>query len=243
MYLPAMRSTVFILLTVLLAACGSGRPAPSLLPENIAAEPRGMLGIVATSPTTSLPTALRALGVPYRTLPIVDLDDRQFEGLSMIVFDEGSLDDPKLADALPRLFDHARTTSTPLLMLAQTHDKGRETLRMNAAPIEPRAVGYSVDLVAPQSNHRVLITPNRIDADDLEVLSESVSQLARGRSGGRAILAGNLERPDSSAALLRVPYGKGSIWYVAFPLAAPAASGLGAGQRMLANLVSLGIGD
>jgi hypothetical protein len=226
-------------LLLLAAACGTSRPAPSALPENIAADPRGAVGIIAPSPTSTLPTALRALGVPFRRLAHDDFEESMLDGLSLVVLDEGAVDDPAVPLALPRLFDRSRTAGLSLVVLAQTDETGRETLRRNLAPFEPRRVSHGIELVAPQRGHRLLVSPNTINADDLEQYAERTHQLARGK-GGRAILAGNLDRPDSSAALLRVPYGKGTVLYVAFPLAARAAEGYAAEQRLLANLLSVG---
>ena len=126
--------------------------------------------------------------------------------------------------------------------IVQTTERGAEVLRHNAVPFEIRAVGHGVDLVTPQPGYRALVAPNAIGRDDLEAYSERTAQFARGRSA-RAIIAGNLDRPDSSAALLRAIYGKGTIFYVAFPIAAGAAEGSPADQRLLANLLSLGAGD
>lgn len=235
-------SNVLPILCCLLAACGGTTSGTSALPENIAAEPRGLVGIVTAAPTTSLPTALRALGVPYRSLPLADLDDAQLEGLALVVIDELALDDPAMMQSIPRMLDNTRTGGPPLLILMQSNERGTDVLRRNAAPFEARAITHGVDLVAPRSAHRALTTPNPIGPADLETYSDRTAQLARGRSV-RAIIAGNLDRPDSSAAVLRAVYGKGAIYYVAFPLAARAAEGYPGDQRLLANLLSLGAGD
>jgi hypothetical protein len=230
-----------ISLVIVLAACGGGTTASSL-PENIAVDPRGMVGLIAPAPLTPLPTALRALGVPFRQLPSADLDDSHLDGLSLVVIDEGALDDPAVPDALPRLFDHARTAGLTVIMLSQSAEKGLAIMRRNSAPFEPRPITHGVDLVTPQRDHRLLRSPNVIQSIDIDGYSDRTNQFARGR-GGRAILAGNIDRPDSAAALLRVPYGKGSMWYVAFPIVARAAEGFAGEQRMLANLLSIGAGD
>jgi hypothetical protein len=231
-----------ILLLLLAAACGGSSVQRTTLPENVGADPRGLVGIIAPAPTTALPTALRALGVPYRLLAASQLDGPMLDGLSLVVIDEGALDDLAVAQALPRLLDDTRTSRQSLVILAQSNERGIEVLRRNAAPFEPRPITHGVSLASPPPAHRTVRTPNVIRGADLAALSERTTQFARGRNA-RAIIAGNLERPDSSAALLRVVYGKGAIYYAAFALTAAAADGQPAEQRMLANLVSLGPGD
>jgi hypothetical protein len=234
-----MRTPTYIpVLIVTLAACGGAtRSSSPTLPENIAVAPRGPIGIFAPSPTSALPTALRALGVQYRRLGFDDLDEAQLDGIGLVILDEGSFDDPAVSAALPRLFDHARTAGLVVVILAQSPEIGRDVMKANAGPIEPRTITHGVDLVAPHRDDRLLSAPNAIGRDDIEAYSDRTSQFARGRNG-RAVLAGNLDRPDSSAALLGVAYGKGSMWYVAFPFVARAAEGYAADQRLLANLVS-----
>lgn len=229
---PALITALF------LCSCGATGTIPPALPENIGAEPRGTIGIIAVPPSRELSTALRAIGVPHTKLPIGYLDDAQLDGLTMVILDEGALDDPVVPQALPRLYDHARTMGLTLFILAQQPERAAEVMRSSAGPIEPRAVDYDVTLVAPQRDHRSLGWPNAILQNDLEEFAERTMQFARGRNG-RAILAGNVDRPDSSAAILRVPYGKGAIWYVAFPFVDFAADGHPADQRMLGNLVSV----
>ena len=242
-YFRVMRRTrIAIALLLTIGSCGSPAHVRTTLPENVAADPRGLVGIIAPAPTTALPAALRALGVPYRLIPPADIDERQLEGLSLVVVDERAIDELAVAQALPRLFDDTRTAGRPLLILTQSNERGVEALRANAAPFEPRPVAHGVELAAPRGVHRALVAPNVLRGDDIAIFSDRTTQLVRGRNA-RALLAGNLDRPDSSAALVRVTYGKGAVYYVSFELTAGAADGQPAEQRLLANLVSLGPGD
>src|SRR5687767_9299231 len=139
-----------ILAVVLLYSCSVQGVVPPSYPENILAEPRGTVGIIQLPPSTMLSTALRAIGVPYRILPIGELDDSHVDGLVLVMIDEGAFDDENVPRALPRLLDKARTSALPLFILSQTSERTGEIMRANAAPIEPRTVEYDVTLVAAQ---------------------------------------------------------------------------------------------
>ena len=102
----------------------------------------------------------------------------------------------------------------------------------------PREPGYTLTIGAPEPRHPVLVRPNIVTPGDIDSLSQRARRLVRGSRNARAILAGNLQRPDSSAAILRDPTGAGAIWYVAFPVARRAAAGYEAEQKLLANLLS-----
>ncbi|MBC8144025.1 MAG: hypothetical protein H7X80_00490 [bacterium] len=227
-----------ILTFLLFVSCGVPAVVPPSYPENILAEPRGTVGVIEVPPSTMLSTALRAIGVPHRVLKYAELDDVQLDGLALVMIDEGAFDDEIMPRALPRLLDRTRTSAVPLFILMQSPMRTSEIMRSNAAPIEPRMVEYDVSLVATQRDHRSLSWPNAIQPNDLAEFSERTVQFARARNG-RAIIAGNSDLPDSSAALLRVPYGKGALWYVSFPFIDRAAEGYAADQRMLANLISV----
>jgi hypothetical protein len=231
-----------IVTLVLLASCSSPQAIPPGLPENILAEPLLSVGIVAPSPASQLATALRALGIQHRQLPHLDITDADLDGISCVIVDELALDVELVPRSLPRLYDHARASGRALIILMQSPEKGLEALRTSAGPIEARPVGYDVTLVVPQQVHRVLMWPNAISTDDVASYSGRTRQLARGKNG-RAVLAGNYDRPDSSAAILRSQYNKGSVWYVAFPFIDRAADGHAAEQRLLGNLMSIGLGD
>lgn len=223
---------------LILCSCATPHELPPLLPENVAAEPRGIVGIIAAAPTSHLAIALRAIGVPHRTLAAAGLDDAHLSGLSLVLVDENAMAQSDVPLALPRIFDHARTMGIPVVVFAQNPETTADAVRTSAAPFHPRLVGYDVSLVASKPGHRVLNNPNVIGTDDLEAFSIGTRQLARGRNAV-AILSGNADRPDSSAGLLRTAYGKGSVWYVAFEIIRAAADGHPSAQRLLANIASL----
>jgi hypothetical protein len=100
------------------------------------------------------------------------------------------------------------------------------------------ALEFRVELAAPFRSHRALSIPNTVNKADLDSFSVRTTQLAFGTASAKAILAANLQRPDSSAALLLEPNGRGSLWYCSFPIAERAAAGYEAEQKLLANLIS-----
>ena len=82
-----------MLAAVALCSCGSTGVLPPTYPENIGAEPRGTVGVVAPATSTTLSTALRALGVPHRVFPNGEINESQLDGLALVVIDESAFDD------------------------------------------------------------------------------------------------------------------------------------------------------
>jgi hypothetical protein len=234
---PAAWITALLLIATIAGCSKKPAPLPVILPENIMARPIGTVGVVTLAEPSNLAISMRALGVPYRRIPIdsilrVDLDD-----IRMLFLDEGIMEDQRILDLYPRLIEIVGR-GMRLVILQQQPALTAKMLQKSRQVIVAREVDHSINLKLPRPGHPLVASPNIITAADLDSLSRFAHQLARGSADARALIAGNVERPDSSAALLWNPLGRGALYYVAFPLTARSALGYAAEQRVLANLVS-----
>jgi hypothetical protein len=218
------------------SGCGSTPTVTRVLPENIMAQPVGTVGVVSLTDGSPLLTSLRALGIPYRRIPVDSLSRLERYTFPQVVLDEELLEDERASKAYRLIIDKVR--SGPTLILLHQNPETLQKLTSAAATLIPRGVEYTITLVIPRTGHPVMTTPNMIRRADLDSLSPRTRQLALGGRGARAVIAANLQSPDSSAALLLEPAGKGTIWYVAMPVTTRAAAGYEAEQKILANLLS-----
>jgi hypothetical protein len=225
-----------LLLILIGSGCGSTPTVTRVLPENIMAQPVGRVGVVALTDGSPLLTSLRALGIPYGRIPIDSLAHLERYDFPQVILDEELLEDERASKAYRLVVDRIRTG--PTLILLQQHPETLQKLTSTATTLVPRGVEYTITLVIPRTNHPVMTTPNLIRRADLDSLSPRTRQLVLGGKGARAVLAANLQSPESSAALQLEPAGKGAIWYVAMPVTARAAAGYEAEQKILANLLS-----
>lgn len=231
-------SIAALLCALLLTGCGSAPVRlPAVMPENVALHPIGRVGVVTLAEPASLSTSIRALGVPFRRVPVDSLRRHDLSDLSFVIVDERALDDPRVDAGIFALFEYARTGGR-LILLQQQPEAFIKLLPRTTETVLARPVEYAITLRTPMPEHPLLNRPNAITAGHLDSLSRGTRQLAQGSANARAILAGNLDRPDSSAALLREPMGRGVVWYIAFPVATRAALGYEAEQKLLANLLS-----
>jgi hypothetical protein len=223
-------------LPLLLFGCG-GRPIITrVLPENVMAQPVGTVGIISLNDSSAIITAMRALGIPFHRIPVDSIERVERYGFRQLLMDEDLLEDEGVMKGYRGFLDHIRKGST-LILLRQKPEVMRR-LAEPAVTVVPREVEYSITLLLPRGDHPLVTTPNHLLRRDLDSLSPFTHQLSHGDRSARAVIAANLQSPDSSAALLVQPAGRGAIWYVAFPIAQRAAAGYEAEQKLLANLVS-----
>lgn len=228
------------LATLLFGACAGSPPAithHAPLPENIQVDPPGSMQIITRLGPTQLTTALRALGIPFDRQILHEDSAFTLPEAPVAILDEGALDDETIAHFYPRLLRWARDGGT-LIVLMQSPESMSRLPNYIGQDIMPRSVTYTIDLFPAREKEQSLIWPNRIDRADLDSFRVGTRQLSHGNGAARAIIAGNTIRPDSSAALLTEPFGKGTMWYVGLPITARAAAGLPAEQKLLANIVS-----
>jgi hypothetical protein len=217
--------------------CSSPPVIRHVLPENIMVHPPQVVGVVTLEAGSPIYTALRALGVPWHRIPIDSLVRIDRYGLPVVIMDENLLEDERVTGAYPVFLDHVRKGGITLLMLQQNPET-MQKLFSRYSTTRPRQVEYTLHLVMPRPEHPAVTIPNRITQEDLDSLSLHVHQLAMSDKSGQALLSANLQAPDSSAALLLTPAGKGAVWYASFPFMERAAAGYPAEQRLLANLLS-----
>jgi len=226
-------------LLLLLAGCASAPKvsAPSL-PSNVMAQPYGTVGIITAPGSTSLPTALRAIGVPYQPVAIAPLGRADLFTLPIVIVDEDAFEDDAVAKAYPQVLDHAEKYGLTVIVLRQRSKTLGKLMPNLTHRVVARDVEYRLGLATARRNDRVMQLPNRIDPDNFDSLSVRTNQLVHGGADARAIISANLEAPDSSAAMLWEPFRRGATWYLSFPLTARAAAGFEAEQKILANLIS-----
>lgn len=224
-------------LVAFLVGCGGGvRSATNKLPENIMVQPQGTVGIISVESRSQLPTALRALGIPYRRLAPASLAKIDLKEFAAIVIDEEALDDDGVLGAYRTLLAHVRSGGTMLVLRQEPKPLTKATLRFRS--ITAQDVDFGMNLVAIRKSDPMITTPNKITREDLDSLSRNARQIARGGSDARGIISGNLTAPDSSAILLWDPVDQGVIWYLSIAVTARAAAGFEAEQKLLANLLS-----
>jgi|GEM_PF-2045274 len=227
------------LLLTAVAGCGGARSIPPrVFPENIVAHPRGTIGVVAPGERPPLLTALRALGVPYHHLSLKDFAGLDLTPYVVMILDEGALEYDGAAPAYARMLEHTTRTGGTLIVLNQPTPALRQISTRLPLKLVPRDIDYRIDLALPRRDDPVTVQPNAITRGNLDSLARKTSQLVYGGRDARALIAANLDAPDSSAALLWEPVGKGTVWYLAVPVAGYAAAGYEAEQKVVANLVS-----
>jgi hypothetical protein len=230
-------SIALCIVLALASGCGSPPVITTVLPENVMAHPPHVVGVVSLDTASPIYTALRALGVRYHRVPIDSLTRYDRYRLPIVILDRELLEDERVAGAWQIFLDHIRKGGTTLMLLQQQPETMRK-LASRYSNVLPRPVAYSLSLVLPQPDHPVATTPNRILDEDLDSLSLYANQLALGDRQARAIISANLQSPDSSAAILLAPNGRGAVWYIGMPIMARAAAGYPAEQRLLANILS-----
>lgn len=219
--------------------CGGSRPMPSrVLPENIVAHPRGTIGVIAPGERSSLPTALRALGIPYHQLGLKDFAKLDLTPYTVMMIDEEALELEEAPPAYSRMLEHVSKRGGTLVLLSQRTKTLQRIAPQVPLKIVSRDVEYRIDLSAPRHDDPIMRQPNLITPHNLDSLSGRTMQLVYGGREARALIAGNLDAPDSSATLLWEPLGKGAVWYLSVPITAYAAAGYEAEQKIIANLVS-----
>jgi hypothetical protein len=227
-----------VLLMALAVGCGGTRQiTTSGLASNVMAQPRGTVGILTASAPSSLPLALRALGVPYKQLASQTLREDLFT-MQIVMVDEGALDDDAALREYARILDHAAQYGTVVVLLHQDSRTMRKVVAKLKHKVYPRDVEYGIRLTTTKQTDPVLNYPNPLTRTNYDSISTRVTQLVSGGRDARGIIAANVEAPDSSAAMLWEPFEKGFVWYVSVPVTAHAAAGYEAEQKLIANLVS-----
>lgn len=238
-FIPApQRPAAAALLLLLMAGCSGSKPIPRVLPGNIMAHPRGTIGVIAPLERSDLLVALRALGVPYSRIPLADFARHDLTPYTVMMVDEEAMEYTETLQAYNRLLAHTSKNGTTLIVMTQ---QTKTLLKAGAGvplKLSPRDLEYQVVLAPSLRGDPVIERPNQLTRADLDSVSKRTGQLVFGGENGRAILAANLQAPDSSAALFWEPLGKGSVWYLSFPVTAHAAAGYEAEQKLIANLVS-----
>jgi hypothetical protein len=227
-------------LLVLGPGCSASRPVahrPPPLPENVLADPPRLVDILTPPGPSPLATALRALGIPFRRSIVHEDSALAMPQSPFAILDEEIMASEAGARMLPGLLRWTRAGGT-MVMLVQSPGVMAELRRRVPQDIIQREVSYTLQLHPAHEHEKILAEPNRITRSDLDSLAPGARQLALGNVDARAVIAGNTIHPDSSAALLVEPYGKGALWYLGFPVTARAAAGDPAGQKLLANIAS-----
>ena len=236
---PKFNPACSLFLCALLAiGCGAGRVGSSgRLPANVMVDPEGTVGIITASTEGTLAEMMVALGVPFEKIPLDGLAKADLDGYAFLVIDEGTLDDPRAALGYSRLVQHV-SKGASLLILRQSIE-GMQKLRARVRDVVSlRDVDYDITIRLARYNDPIVRVPNLVTRADLDSLSRTSRQLAHGGSEARALLAANVQYPDSSATLLWEPTGDGTIWYCSFPIVARAAAGFEAEQKIAANILS-----
>lgn len=237
---PRRYGLAALLLLAFLASCGSPeRPIFRGLPANVMAQPRGSIAVITlTGGTSSLTTSLRALGIPYRTIALAGVPQHDLASYHTLFYDENLLEADKELAAYGRVLDHVARRGGTLILLRQEPSLLRKATAKLPYKLYPREVDYRLVMAKPRREDPVVMAPNPITRANLDSMSMRVTQLVFGGTEARAVLATNLDAPDSSATLLWEPYERGAVWYISFPIADYAAAGREAEQKLIANLVS-----
>lgn len=209
-----------------------------VLAENIVAYPRGTVGVIAPGERSSLPTALRALGIPYHQFGLKDFARVDLTPYTVVIIDEEALEFEEAPPAYSRMLEHIGKRGGTLILLSQRTKTLQRIAPQVPLKIASRDVDYRIDLSTPRRDDPVMRQPNLITPLNLDSISGRTVQLVHGGREARALIAGNLDAPDSSATLLWEPVGKGAVWYLSVPITAYAAAGYEAEQKIIANLVS-----
>jgi hypothetical protein len=226
-------------LLALLAGCGSTQHVSSpTLPSNVMAQPRGIVGIITAPESSALPTALRAIGVPFQRIAVTPLGRADLFTLPIVIIDEEAFEDDAVAKAYPLLLDHATKYGLTIVLLRQKSETLGKLMRRLPHAVVPRELSYTIALATPRKDDPVMRIPNTLTRANFDSLSRHTTQLVHGGPDARAIISANLDAPDSSAAMLWEPFKRGASWYLSFPMIARAAAGFEAEQKILANLVS-----
>lgn len=228
-----------LLAAIATAGCGGAKPVPRkiTLPENVIAHPPSMSVIVTRPGPTSLATSLRALGVRFSRVTIVEKREMVLPETPVIILDEEALVDEEVLRQYPELLRWTKEGGT--LIILRQDPRTMQTLRARGhGDVASREVSYRVELHPAGDREPLLSWPNPISRADLDSLGLEAHQLAFGNSESKVLLAGNTQHVDSSATILVEPFGAGTLWYVGVPIAARAATGLPAEQKMLANLLT-----
>lgn len=232
--------TLVVVAAALAAACTS-TPVPQTarrLPANVLAQPRGTVGLVLASFNSPTPTALRALGITYRPIPLAQAPKMDLSAFQVLLLDEDALEADNGFVVYDNLIENVRKYGMTLVVMRQRTETLAKAAKVLPFKLLPRDAEYKIVLVTPRRDDPVMNTPNTIVKADLDSLGRSAGQLVSGGPDARAIISANLDAPDSSAALLWEPYRRGSIWYVAVPVSARAATGAETERKLLSNLVS-----
>ncbi len=228
-----------LLLGALLAAgCGGSRVGYSgRLPANVMVHPKGTVGVVTASTDGAIVQMMVALGIPFEKIPLEGLSKADLDQYACMLIDEGTLDDPRAALGYSHLVDHVHGGAS-LVILRQSIE-GMQKLRARVrGAATPREADYAITIRLARHNDPIIRVPNTITRADLDSLSLRSRQLVHGSSEARAVLAANVQSPDSSATLLWEPMGNGTIWYCSFPVVLRAAAGFEAEQKIAANILS-----
>lgn len=236
-YLRSMIPRLLLLAFLVCAGCGTATEhATRSLPENIMAHPAGTVGLLTASPASALPTALRALGIPYVQITPENFMKSDLALYPTYLLDELALDEEKMAPIYRRAMQETRYGKT-FIMLRQN----MKPLAAITAPIRritPRDVDFGLRLVSIRPSDPMLNHPNDITRADMDSLARGASQIVAGGPDARAILSSNTNDADRAALLLWDPYENGAVWYLSIPIVARAAAGHPAEQKLLANLLS-----
>jgi hypothetical protein len=216
--------------------CSSPPVITHVLPENIMVHPPHTVGVITLEAQSPIYTTLRALGVPWHRIPIDSLVRFDRYTLPIVIMDENLLEDERVAGAWPVFLDHIRKGTT--LLMLQQNPETMQKMASRYSTTRSRQVDYTLHLVMPRPEHPAVSIPNRLTQVDLDSLSLNAHQLAFSDKTALALVSANLQSPDSSAALLLTPAGRGAVWYASFPFMTRAAAGYPAEQKLLANLLS-----
>lgn len=217
--------------------CGSGGSgATRSLPGNIMARPNGIVGVVTVGAISSLPTALRALGVPFEQISTEGFGKRDLTRYKTIVIDEFAFDEESLGPIYRRIMLEVKYGRT--LIILRQQEKRLPVVTGPVRRITAREIDFGVRLTTVRRTDPMLTSPNAITRENLDSLAREARQLASGGPTSRAIISSTTSEADRAALLLWEPYEDGAVWYLAIPIVARAAAGLEAEQKLLANLLS-----
>lgn len=234
--MPA-RLKLTLLLLLLSGGCGSSTEhATRSLPENIMAHPSGTVAVVTASAASSLPTALRALGIPYVLITPENVAKHDLALYKTYLLDEMALDEERITPIYKRVMLETKYGKT-FVMLHQNVKPLAAVSEPNRR-ITPRDVDFGLRLVSIRPSDPMLNNPNDITRADMDSLGREASQIVAGGPDARAILSSNTNDADRAALLLWDPYETGAVWYLSIPIVARAAAGIAAEQKLLANLLS-----
>ncbi|MBS1912002.1 MAG: hypothetical protein JST22_08460 [Bacteroidetes bacterium] len=202
------------------------------------AQPRGAIGLVLANSASPLPTAMRALGIPFRALPLALIPKTDLSSYQILVVDELALDQDVGFAAYASMIDNVKQHGLTLLLLYQQTPTIVKATKALPFKLYPRDVEYRLSLTSPRHDDPVMTSPNTITTANLDSMSMRTHQLVHGGPDSRAIVSANLDNPDSSGVFVWEPRDRGAIWYIALPIAARAADGYEAEQKVLANFMS-----